>query len=157
MQIVKCKLNISVHCFTDASLVFNVSALSACTAASQGAFPSRPQAHCALTAMMSPTMLTPAFVGSDFPWLKVVNNNASTEHPGCVSLWHALVANTLEKSWIFLNYFFNVSMEILERYLPLRYTTCVLIYIFPNDCHFWPETVTTGTTMTHSKCQHETT
>lgn len=26
MQIVKCKLNISVHCFTDASLVFNLRA-----------------------------------------------------------------------------------------------------------------------------------
>jgi len=48
-------------------------------------------------------------------------------------------------------------MEMLECYLPLRYTTRVLIYIFPNDCHFWPETVTTGTTMTHSECQHETT
>lgn len=98
-----------------------------------------------------------AFVGSDFPWLKAADNNARAKHPGLLIIaLSSLVANTLIHTYIYKK-FVSVSMEILECYLPLRYMNRVLIYIFPNDCHFWPETVTTGTTMTHSKCQHETT
>lgn len=72
----------------------------------------------------------------------------------------SVLANTLKKKKdIFKKNprIFSVSMELLECYLPGRYANRVLIYIFPNDCHFWPETLTTGTTMTHSKCQRETT
>lgn len=110
-----------------------------------------------LRAMVSPAMLTPAFVGSDFPSLKGANSNARAEYPGFI-LYRGFLSFS---QYLFLEKkkprIFSVSMEILECYLPQRYMTRVLIYIFPNDCHFWPETLTTGTTMTHSKCQCETT
>lgn len=114
-------------------------------------------------AVVSSAMLTPAFVGSDFPSLKAANSNKkkktnpelNTLASFCTEV-SSVSASTFKKKKKKLR-IFSVSMEILERYLPQRYVTRVLIYIFPNDCHFWPETVTTRTTMTHSKCQHETT
>lgn len=147
MQIVKCKLNISVHCFTDASLVFNLSAPAGWLwpqrwyTEGDGVF----------------SNAVPTFVGSDFPSLKGANSDARAEYPGFI-----LYRGFLNFSqYLFFKKkkprIFSVSMEMLECYLPQRYMTRVLIYIFPNDCHFWPETLTTGTTMTHSKCQCETT